>query len=1274
MNNSNHTENHAGNVFILTAGILTAAIGFLALLGWILRFPLLTNFGSNLIPMAPSTAFLLVLFGAAIFFRNRFPRYRGTYLMSIFIGSVVTVTSLLLFFFSSAGTYPQIEHLGLSITGTLDGMPIGHMSPIVTICFVVSAMSFLLTLSPSVERPKRAVAALVLACLMVLTASLHLIAYLIGSPFMHGGRIIPPSLPCSLAFLILALGLLVTAGLQIWPYSRIRDSATARVSYALLLIFVILAAGIVTGGYFTYRNYEKGYRQEIEHELSVIAELKVNQLVQYRAERLGDASILFKNPSLSNLVRRFFGKANDVDAQHQLQDWLGKYKSHYQYNRIFLLDTLGVTRMSVPKEQEPIASTISNRASEILISREVAIQDFYRNENDRKIYLSVLVPILDEQHSNRPIGILVLEIDPANYLYPFIQYWPIPSRTSETLIIRREGNDALFLNELRFQKNTALTLRSPLTNVTMPAVQAILGKEGTVEGIDYRGVPVLANVRHIPDSPWFLVARMNISEIYVPMRGRFWQIILFIGVLLIGTGAGVGLVWRHQRAHFYREKFLSSEALRVSEEKYRSLVELLPDGVVVHSQGTIVYANPSCAKIIGAESPEELVGTPVMDFVHPDYREIVIKRIKQALSEGSIAPVMEEHLIRLDGSLFTAEVSAVPISYGDKPAMLIVFNDITKRKQAEIALRVLSIRQEAILSAVPDIIMEVDNNKTYTWANQPGRDFFGDDVIGREVNVFFEGEQEVYNVVQPLFKGDEKVIHIDSWQRRKDGEKRLLSWLCRVLKDENGNTTGALSSARDITERRRAEELLRSSELSFATVFNSSPISMAITRLANNQFIDVNNAWQKITGYSREAAIGRTSFELNIWADPLERDQLIRMLGEQESVDGFVCNLQRKNGDIVQILFSASSITSAGEPCMLSMASDISERKRIEEELRESEERYRTLVNTSPYAIFVHQDGRFVFANVTAIKLFGAAKQEDLIGKSILDIVHPAYRNIATERIRKAISTGEPLPVMDEKFLRLDGSSIDVEVSAASFRTGGSQVMQVIARDITDRKIAEEIIKQSHIQLEQLSRHLVEAIENERTRISRELHDELGQSLTALKIDLNWLRDHPSLKNEIETKLERMIDIVNSTIKDVQTIASELRPNILEDLGLLPAIEWYCEEFEKRTGIRCETDLEEIHSQNMQLDLTLFRVTQEALTNAVRHANATTVEVKLHPTKKGLMLEIIDNGIGIDENKISSNKSLGIIGMRERIRQFNGSLEITSLQPKGTNVTVLVQT
>ncbi len=137
--------------------------------------------------------------------------------------------------------------------------------------------------------------------------------------------------------------------------------------------------------------------------------------------------------------------------------------------------------------------------------------------------------------------------------------------------------------------------------------------------------------------------------------------------------------------------------------------------------------------------------------------------------------------------------------------------DITEHKRTENSLRSLSLRQEALLSAIPEIIIEVDNNKIYTWANKHGLEFFGEDVIGRAASAYFEGKQKTYNTVQPLFAGSENLIYIESWQLRKDVEKRLLAWVCTALRNENGDVTGAFSSARDITESKQIENNLRSS-------------------------------------------------------------------------------------------------------------------------------------------------------------------------------------------------------------------------------------------------------------------------------------------------------------------------------------------------------------------------------------------------------------------------------------------------------------------------------
>jgi signal transduction histidine kinase len=159
---------------------------------------------------------------------------------------------------------------------------------------------------------------------------------------------------------------------------------------------------------------------------------------------------------------------------------------------------------------------------------------------------------------------------------------------------------------------------------------------------------------------------------------------------------------------------------------------------------------------------------------------------------------------------------------------------------------------------------------------------------------------------------------------------------------------------------------------------------------------------------------------------------------------------------------------------------------------------------------------------------------------------------------------------------------------------------------------------------------------------------------------------------EAAAKLQDMIELVTGTIKDVQRISSDLRPGILDDLGLAAAIEWYCDEFEKRTGIRCSVTLDDSIFGDPQKNLIFFRVLQEALTNVIRHANASSVTIKLHHTQKGITLAIMDNGIGITREKVESAKSLGLIGIRERIRQFGGKVGISSEKGQGTKLTVFI--
>ena len=259
--------------------------------------------------------------------------------------------------------------------------------------------------------------------------------------------------------------------------------------------------------------------------------------------------------------------------QDELRTWIGRFQASDCYDRVVLLDAAGNKWMMVSDTGEPLSTLTYQKAREAMRSGQLTFADFYPNEYTKKAYLRLFVPIFDGQAGGRPLGVLMLRIDPSVYLYPFIQRWPTPSETAETLLIRREGNEAVFLNELKFQRNTALALRMPLDNAERPAVKAALGQEGIVQGVDYRGVPVLAAVRAVPDSPWFLVAKMDTAEVYAPMREWLWLTVLFVGALLFGLAAAVGFLWRQQHAALYRQKY-------EVEHKYRSLFESSRDALM----------------------------------------------------------------------------------------------------------------------------------------------------------------------------------------------------------------------------------------------------------------------------------------------------------------------------------------------------------------------------------------------------------------------------------------------------------------------------------------------------------------------------------------------------------------------------------------------------------------------------------------------------------------------------------------------------------------------
>ena len=292
-------------------------------------------------------------------------------------------------------------------------------------------------------------------------------------------------------------------------------------------------------------------------------------------------------------------------------------------------------------------------------------------------------------------------------------------------------------------------------------------------------------------------------------------------------------------------------------------------------------------------------------------------------------------------------------------------------------------------------------------------------------------------------------------------------------------------------------------------------------------------------------------------------------------------------------------------------------------------------------------------------------------------------RSISSESGSRVSSRRARSRGVEWDLVRKDGNLVTVSIDGRIGRdeTGAFKRTHCVLHNITERKRAEEALRASREQMRALAGRLQAVREEERTQIAREIHDELGGALTGLKIDFSLLT-RTALKIENETVrtsllagMNSMIKSIDATIQTVRRISMELRPGILDDLGLIAALEWQLKDFEKRTGIRCEffPPVEDI-SLDADLSTALFRIFQEALTNVARHSGATEVRVRLRADADSSTLEVEDNGKGIEKEKTLSSKSLGLLGMRERAQMFGGRITVTGTPGIGTKVTVEIPT
>ena len=347
---------------------------------------------------------------------------------------------------------------------------------------------------------------------------------------------------------------------------------------------------------------------------------------------------------------------------------------------------------------------------------------------------------------------------------------------------------------------------------------------------------------------------------------------------------------------------------------------------------------------------------------------------------------------------------------------------------------------------------------------------------------------------------------------------------------------------------------------------------------------------------------------------------------------------------------------------------DLSEERQLRDELDRFKRRLRSVFELAPVAIWITENDRIVFANQAAERLFD--HHGTIVGQPLYELLAPGSHDAVRLQVARALAGAREVELVHGDIARADGSKREVEIALAALPDHGLTTVQMVVADVTQRRVELAELARSRESLRQLSTSVVEAREEERRRIARELHDELGQRLTALKMELSTLPGlaEPAARQE---RVEGLMTMLDDTLASVRRISSDLRPMMLDDLGLNAAIEWLARDTARRMGIEITVHLNENDAPvDDRIATAVFRMVQEALTNVARHARATDVTVLLRQHDGELELLVEDNGIGYPPGAMQREGSFGLLGMRERASMLGGHLEYTNAPGRGARLAV----
>lgn len=1014
-----------------------------------------------------------------------------------------------------------------------------------------------------------------------------------------------------------------------------------------------------------YNHSKNALFTAIENQLRETAAVQTSR-IQVTIERYVDTMKMLANRPTLKQNLALYNSTADVNALKYIDNAIGHIRQSVpMFYEISIVDT----ERKVVSSSKPSSIGSVFKESDVLPARysDCGYVDVFKGkDNIPSLRFSCHLKL-----NNKIVGYVTALVH-GDFLNEITGDYSNLGKTGETVVAKKDDHgNALFIVPLRFDADAAFKRKVSKEDTGVLITQALLRKNNLFrEYKDYAGTPVYGVCNYLEKTGWGIVVKMHKSEMMAPLV-QLRNILIYSYILIMGIMVIIAL--------------LVSRAITAPLAKLINATKRIGKGDFSHT--------------ISHDSKDE-TGVLVTVFNQMidelSAREYELSKHRQSLE---ILVYQRTDELRAANELLETEVAF--------------------RKVTELDLLKTNNQLDSLINAIPDLIIFKDTKKRYLVVNRAFEEITGfrkEEAIGKKVEDCFPADIAASSTLE-----DETVMQTQHSMRRVitlNAEESViyLDMINSPILDHAGNLIGIVVIGRDITEMKTMTNALAESKEKYrALVENSNDI---IVRLDKDQrCLYINQAITQYTDLSPVDFVGKTNSQVDIlghssvlWEDTVQQIFDTRT-GQEIEIEFAVRGTKLyflsqfipefdTTGNVITVAVVSRDITKRVElehqlmeknemledivkvrtaklvEYNRSLTEEVRLRKDVEIQLAREKNISDTIVNTLPGIFcFINDSGSLLLWNKN-METITEYSSDEIMEMNIFDFFSAERKDAAQSEIKDMFvnKKGDYEMILYTKI----GRQVQFYFVGSAVNLDNSSYLALIGIDITVRKAIETELISSRERLRLNAIHLQNTIEEDRKKIARELHDDLSQALTVLKIEIVDINKSTGVTQVISNKVNNCTGIVDNIMDNMHNLVMSLRPTVLDDFGLIPAIEWQIGQLQKRTGKVFEFDTNitnktYLEALNRSHALTLYRVFQEAITNVIRHAEAEKVIIRLRDQEGAIIMEVQDNGKGTDEAAMFDYKSLGIIGMKERVLHVGGTLDISKAPSgSGTKITVTV--